>query len=173
MCISYPREVGEAFDLTSRRKFLVHCTAISAAAVLTPGLTLAAGVPPVRRPLSWEEMDGATFAQELHTPFRIHAGPARSILVTLEEVRFQPAAPLSRGRHSPAEAGGETFSLIFSGRRSELLGQETYAIEHAHLGRFELFIVPVFTRNPAKIDYAAVINRPRTSDLQFARSRTT
>jgi hypothetical protein len=154
--------------LTPRRKFLFDCSVLTAATALSPGATLAASVPPAAKALTRNDFSSGVFARHLNTPFRIQSGADRSISVTLVEVRVPPALPLASGRRSPEDAGHEQFTLIFSGASRELLGQETYSIEHARLGRFELFLVPGFARNPAKIDYAAVISRLQKPGVQFA-----
>ena len=48
---------------------------------------------------------------------------------------------------SEAEAGPGAsrapFSLVFRGPREIVLPQRIYALEHAELGRFEIFLVPI------------------------------
>ena len=149
--------------MQSRRKFLSACSAISLAALVLPKTILARTSLPSWRPASLEDLSCETFAGQLNTPFWIQAPPARAIQVTLVEVRRRPAKPLPPGRRPPADAGNEKFSLFFSGLRSELLPQDTYTFEHETLGRFNLFIVPIVTRDPRKIDYEMVFNRPRKS----------
>ena len=82
------------------------------------------------------------------------------ITVTLTEVKMRPEKPLQPGRRPPSDAGHEKFSLFFSGSRGDLLEQNLYSVAHETLGRFDLFLVPIYTRNPAKIDYQAVVSRP-------------
>lgn len=53
---------------------------------------------------------------------------------------------------------GARFSLLFDGGRSSPFGQGTYALRHAVLGTFSVFLVPV-DRNGRL--YQAVINRSR------------
>lgn len=79
---------------------------------------------------------------------------------------MRPEKPLKPGRRPPPDAANERFSLIFSGSKDELLEQNTYPCEHQALGRFDIFIVPIFRRNPAKMDYEAVVNRPRNHAIQ-------
>jgi len=145
--------------MNTRRKFLLGCSAISTATLLVPARILAEAVLPARKRASSEDLSLENFTRQLNTTFRIHADSTRSILVKLDEVRVLPDTPQRPGKPTPGDAGYEKFTLIFSGRRSELISQETYRFEHEALGRFELFTVPVFTRNPAKMDYAVVVNR--------------
>jgi hypothetical protein len=74
--------------------------------------------------------------------------------------------PLKAGRRPPPDAGNEKFSLFFSGSPGDLLPQNTYPVAHETLGRFNLFLVPICTRNPAKIDYQAVVSRPRNNIVE-------
>ena len=82
------------------------------------------------------------------------------------QVLLRADRPVKPGKRPPPDAGNEKFSLVFSGSRAELLPQDTYAFDHQTLGRFDVFIVPVNTRNPAKIDYQAVVNRLPNSAFQ-------
>jgi len=149
--------------MQSRRSFLSVCSAISMAAVVFPRGLLARAALPTWRQTSLEDLSCERFAGQLNTPFWIHAAPARSVRVKLDEVRRRPDKPLQPGRRPPGDSGNEKFSLFFSGLRSELVPQDTYTFEHEALGQFDLFIVPVFTRNPHKISYEMVFNRPRRS----------
>ena len=149
--------------MQSRRSFLSVCSAISAAALVFPKGLLARAALPSWRQASLEDLSCETFAGQLNTTFWIQAAPARSIAVKLDEVRLRRDKPLQPGQRPAGDAGNEKFSLFFTGRRSEMLPQETYTFEHGALGRFDLFIVPVGTRNPHKIYYEMVFNRPRKS----------
>jgi hypothetical protein len=149
--------------MQSRRRFLSVSSAISMAALVFPKGLLARAALPSWRQASLEDLSCETFAGQLNTTFWIHAAPARSIPVKLDEVRRRPDKPLQPGQRPPGDAGNEKFSLFFSGLRRELLPQDTYTFEHETLGRFDLFIVPVGTRNPHKINYEMVFNRPRQS----------
>jgi hypothetical protein len=97
----------------------------------------------------------------LNTTFRFVTAAGRSIKVTLTEVKMRPQKPLPPGRRPLPDAGHEQFSLFFSGARSDLLTQDIYTVAHETLGSFDVFLVPICTRNSARIDYQAVISRPR------------
>lgn len=112
------------------------------------------------------EIPCSAFASQLNTPFLIQAASGRTIKVSLAAVQTRQEKPLKPGRQPPPDAGNEKFSLFFSGSRGDLLPQETYLVAHETLGRFDLFLVPVFTRNPAKIDYQAVVSRSRNRVIQ-------
>lgn len=56
-------------------------------------------------------------------------------------------------------AGGENFSLVFQPSSGARLPQHTYEIEHAALGKFQLFLVPV--NKEIDLRYEAIIDRRR------------
>lgn len=147
--------------MSTRRKFLLDCSAITAAALVAPVEVIAQTVAPGRRCKSPGELSYSAFAEQLNTPFRIWASPTRTVTVQLAEVSLARSKLSRPGRRPPPDAAHEKFSLIFSGSRRDLLEQDSYEFEHETLGRFTFFIVPIFTRNPEKMDYEAVINRPR------------
>lgn len=136
------------------------------ATLASPIAAVAESCAPFWKKQFLHEISCSAFAAQLNTPFRIQAESGRSIQVTLAEVNVRPEKPLRPGRHPLPDAGNEKFSLVFSGSRHDLLGQDTYAVAHETLGRFDLFLVPINTRNPAKIDYQAVVNRPRNHVFQ-------
>jgi hypothetical protein len=49
------------------------------------------------------------------------------------------------------------FSLLFLGRSQPPLAERTYALEHAQLGSFELFIVPI-AQDADGVRYEAIFN---------------
>jgi len=108
------------------------------------------------------EISGADFARHLNTSFYIEGDSGRTVETKLAEVRKRQDKPVKAGRRPPPDAGNEKFSLFFSGSRSELVGQGTHSLRHRTLGRFDVFMVPISTRNPAKIDYQVVVSRPNT-----------
>jgi hypothetical protein len=87
------------------------------------------------------------FSQSLNTVFRLSVGDGRSVDLTLIELR--------EGRSTPQQ---EQFALLFRGPEDILLPQRTYPVEHAQLGAFDLFFVPV-SRDAAGVYYEAVFNR--------------
>jgi hypothetical protein len=133
------------------------------AALAAPTRILAEAVRPLWRQKSLQELGSGDFSRQLNTTFRIHATPGRSIEVKLDEVRVKRVKPLKPGQRPPGDAGNEKFSLFFVGRRSELFAQDTYTIEHDVLGQFDVFIVPIWTRHPATMDYQVVVNHPGNS----------
>lgn len=96
-----------------------------------------------------ENLTEAIFSRQLNTKFLLYPEPARPLDFELVEVAS--SAP----QH---ERGGERFSLIFRGPVETYLPQSTYRMEHAEIGAFDLFIVPV-RRDDAGLYYEAIFNR--------------
>ena len=57
-----------------------------------------------------------------------------------------------------ATSGKECFALVFLGPRNAPLGQETYAVTHESLGRFEMLVVPIASHREG-VYYEAIFNR--------------
>lgn len=146
--------------MPTRRKFLFDCSVLMTAALAAPGVVTADSAMPSWRVQSASEIPRSAFANQVNTCFRIQAKSGKAIQVTLAEVKIRPEKPPKAGKRALSDAGNEKFSLVFSGSRANLIQQDTYRLLHESLGRFDLFLVPISTRNPAKIDYQAVINRP-------------
>lgn len=88
------------------------------------------------------------FEKALDSGFRVHVDDPGPVEVTLVEVAVSDRRP-----------GWETFSLLFAGG-DEALPQAMYCVDHADLGSFPLFLVPVLTDRDGR-HYEAVFNRPR------------
>ncbi len=127
---------------------------------MPPGL-LAGITSQISRRLGLDDLSRKDFAAQLNTAFRIHVAPGKSIEVTLTKLRVKAGRPFEPGQIPPGDAGHERFSLLFSGARSERLEQETYTFDHETLGQFDCFIVPIGTRDPRRIYYEMICNRPR------------
>ena len=95
----------------------------------------------------------ATFLPHVSTVFRIiYPNSSKILTTTLVEVSDIGPVP---DRPVP---GRESFALKF--RSTEpLLRQNTYKIEHAVLGKFELFLVPAGKNKQGSYYCVAVINR--------------
>ncbi len=77
-----------------------------------------------------------TFSGRVGEAFRIHPGDEDPL-----EVELITATDLSE---KPGEASrGRPFSIVFRGPRDFLLPQRTYRVEHAGIGAFDLFLVPI------------------------------
>jgi hypothetical protein len=96
-----------------------------------------------------------TFLPLVKTRFQAGLEPANYVEMELVEATAIPSPPLAKTLAAPAQAA---FSLIFHGPENRFLPQRSYAFEHARLGRFELFIVPI-GQQPGFFQYQAIINR--------------
>ena len=93
----------------------------------------------------------ATFLPHVNTIFRVHY-PNSSKVLTTTLISISDIGPTP----DRTEAGRECFVLRFRG--TETLRQNTYLVEHADLGRFDLFLGPA-GKNQQGVYYEAVINR--------------
>lgn len=76
------------------------------------------------------ELTLETFAPHVGTPFLLQDG------VALELVKV---APLGQG----VPGGRAPFSLHFLGPEGQRMAQRTWTLEHAALGRLDIFLVPL------------------------------
>lgn len=53
----------------------------------------------------------------------------------------------------------ECFSILFRGPRDKFFDQKLYQVNHAQMGEFNLFLVPVLTGKQDAIYYEAIFNR--------------
>jgi hypothetical protein len=95
-----------------------------------------------------EDLTKQTFEKHLNTTFRVmdKSSPA-AIDVRLAEV--------SEGRSG---SDIEQFSILFHGPAEPVLPQMTYAVQHAELGGFDLFLVPV-AADQSRAEYEAIFSR--------------
>lgn len=140
--------------MSTRREFLLHCSALAATAALGPTTTLAAR--PRLREVGLDNLSVEAFAGRLNTVFvaRDQAGGAVALRLGLVDLGNEAAGA------APAPDAQEKFSLLFTGDSSQPLPQNTYIFEHPQLGRFEMFIVPVGRANEQCCAYEAVFDRP-------------
>ena len=89
----------------------------------------------------------ADFAAALHTRFALRQDVPQPIELELVHVSELRSAPRQ-----------EIFSILFRGPLKTPLAQRIYQLEHAEMGTFELFIVPV-AMNEQGYEYEAVFNR--------------
>ncbi len=94
-----------------------------------------------------ENITKTNLTENLHTQFTLCLESNRTGELELVE--------LTEGRASPEY---ESFTLLFRGAAVDPLGQGTYRMEHAALGAFDLFIVPVAQDQTGRY-YEAVFNR--------------
>lgn len=91
-----------------------------------------------------ESLTHSGFASSLDTPFQLQFAPNQTLVLNLVRV--------SERRVS---ARDESFSILLRGPSAPLLPQATYTFEHAEMGTFALFIVPV-ERDQNGLYYEAV-----------------
>ena len=95
--------------------------------------------------LEIERAVAATFAEHLHSTFRVHHDSA---VIELVLIAVSDSSTLRQ----------VMFSLLFRGPFLPALAQQIYAFEHDGLGRFDLFIVPV-RQDTQGLYYEAIFNR--------------
>jgi hypothetical protein len=125
----------------SRREYLTYAVACgSACAVLLtaseqqPNPTEKSSTGPARN-FALDRADSTAFAQYKGSTFRVC--PADGVPTKVELVRVK----VEKNQRGAAPRGA--FSLIFRGPKARGLAQATHRVEHAELGTFELFLVPV------------------------------
>lgn len=152
----------------SRRNFLRAGTMLTLTAALPLSLTTFAiaqkrkAAPPnpdrPNVPLAAQQNPLYNYTRETFTPyvnsiFTVNAVPWAEIV--LIEVKETPLVVDKKATRTPT---GECFTLTFRGPNRTRFRQDTYTVEHAALGKFDLFITP--TDRPGKYQlYTAVINR--------------
>jgi hypothetical protein len=138
--------------MTSRRQFLTGCSALTLTASLAPVACLSALLP-VRK-VTLDQIRFADFSEQVDTFINV---AEKSVELKLVEAKLMPTF------HPPnrmaADASNEKFSLLFSGAKDPALTQDTYVFEHAGIGRFEMFIVPVASKDSSRSYYQAIFNR--------------
>jgi hypothetical protein len=101
----------------------------------------------------------SAFMAYLNSTFLFQAGPNVTVAATLNDVRDSESGM--------GAAGKESFSLHFKNDRGPALPQGTYAVKHAALGDFALFLVPGGVDKDGAHAYVAVINRLGNSPALF------
>ncbi|HWI64812.1 MAG TPA: hypothetical protein VNT75_23530 [Symbiobacteriaceae bacterium] len=96
-----------------------------------------------------EQLSLPVFTEHLNTTFRAVPEPGHAVDLVL--VQAQDKGSTTRI---------EQFSVMFRGPLHTFLPQRLYALEHAVLGSFELFLVPV-GKDEDGFRYQAVFNRFR------------
>lgn len=109
-----------------------------------------------------EQLNLATFSEQLNTKFRIQLDPATRVELELTEAKPEKGQGQGQGQAASPGSGPstsfESFSLVFNGPGDRLLPQRIYPFEHDAIGRFDLFIVPV-GQSAGCFQYQAVFMR--------------
>lgn len=101
--------------------------------------------------VSLDQLRLTSFTELIGSSFRVFAQRVAELELILVE-----ASPSRRA--APNSDQADSFSLVFTGPAHRQLDQQIYRFEHARVGAFELFIVPIGS-NGAIVKYEAVINR--------------
>lgn len=96
-----------------------------------------------------EQLTKDTFARHLKTKFQLYYAPEKSVEIELIEMS---------GDELQKVKGMERFTLVFHVPIQQMLPQGIYPMEHAEMGKFEIFIVPTGHAEPG-FRYEAVFNR--------------
>ena len=148
----------ETLAVPTRREFLLNSSALAAAMALAPFPTFAAPSLPAWRTVGLDQISAETFAEQVNTRFVVREREGRAVSLLLAGV--EPAGLSGAAANPAATNHQEQFSLLFAGADSQRLEQNTYTFEHASLGRFEMFIVPVGRPVSGCRVYEAVFDRP-------------
>lgn len=153
----------------SRRRFIKTGVMVAAFAGVPLGLAKTAAAQQVGRPDSLTSdqalnegqtdrlfyYNKSTFTPYLNSQFRVHLNSSKAVAVTLVGIE-----DFSDSQETLSAVGDECFALQFNEPSGRAFGQQTYEVEHAALGQFSLFIVPVGMRTgKGQVSYEAVFNR--------------
>jgi hypothetical protein len=144
--------------MRTRRSFLVQGSSAFAAAALAPASSLARQIGSGRRAVSLGEIACTDFEQCVGTSFLVRHGPDTVAVLHLVRVEMAPA---TAAQSRTPDAANEKFTLVLRAAADERLPQDTYQFVHDVLGRFDMFIAPLFTKAPAAPTYEAIFNRAR------------
>ena len=138
----------------SRRKFLRAGTLVAISASI-PSRSLAARTVsqlssflPAGNQLV---LNRESFSRHLNTKFSFADKELQGVSVKLIEVNDLTPKTM-------AAAGKECFAVVFIGPRNAPLRQETYAVTHESLGRFDMLVVPIASHSEG-VYYEAIFNR--------------
>ena len=150
--------------MSTRRKFLLDCSAAVAGLALVPVspvavATMAGGDLPTLEQLRYPVLAG-----QINTLFRIRLSE-RVVQLRLLKAPLARPTPVTPGRRPPGDAGNEKFSLIFSGPKDALLPSAIHQFEHRHLGRFEMYIGRIGSPEADSVRYEAVFNKPVAKEV--------
>jgi hypothetical protein len=146
--------------MSPRREFLLKCSTLAAAMALVPLGVFAKPSVFQMNDIPLDKLSFETLAAQLNSVFRVRLGPARVVELELAYAKLDPGNPPVRHPGPFDDDDCERFSLVFRGPRDQPLEQRIHKFEHDQIGRFELFIVPILSRDTARLHYEAVFNRP-------------
>ncbi len=152
------RKVVDRILMSTRRDFLLGCSAFAASASLVP-LSVMGAVP---RAVDLDAISLSSWEDQINTEFVLEEGACAGRRLVLEAVERSPGSQ----QYVTVEAGSarrqcvESFSLLFRVLGSgEDLPQNTYTFRHARLGTLQVFIVPMGEKPRSGRLHEAVFSR--------------
>lgn len=106
--------------------------------------------------MALNKLNFRTFAAQLDTVFQVTLENGASVPLILKEAT----------KRTPTKSDGplaktyERFSLVFIGPWDQVLEQRIHSFQHPRIGNFEIFIVPVISRDTGGAHYECIFNRP-------------
>lgn len=116
-----------------------------------------------RSAMGWQapgQISYPAFVRQVNTIFEVHSSSGRVVKLKLLKATLAPPTLWVPGRRAMGDAGNEKFSLIFSGPKEAVLTSAIHWFEHDELGRFELYIGQIGTKDRDRVRYESVFNRP-------------
>jgi hypothetical protein len=89
--------------------------------------------------------------------FSKHPGTKFRTRLDAQEIELDLSSVKGYAAGSNEQGGMERFSAFFSGPREPFLPQGIYQMSHESMGEFELFLVPIASRDQG-FSYEAVFN---------------
>ena len=96
------------------------------------------------------------FSKHVNTKFRVELDGENGVDLELTEVKGYMS------KHHE-QTGMERFSIYFQGPPEPYLEQKLYAFQHAEMGSFEMFLVPI-AKNDLGFSYESVFNYFKKSE---------
>jgi len=103
-----------------------------------------------------QKLNFQTFASQLNSTFQVKLADGSIVPLKLVEAT-RGTLQKSAG---PKGITYEQFSLVFTGPLDSALDQCIHAFEHERIGQFDIFIVPVVSRDTSVMHYECIFNRP-------------
>ena len=142
--------------MTTRRQFLGESSVLALSLALTPEAALAH--PYQARERDLDQISFRAFASSVGNGFQMSQGGYPRLRLVLVQAR--PELPIAARQNAPAPTEDEHFSLLFQGPLDQPVEQGTHWFEHPRIGRFAMFIVPIYSSDLDRLHYEAVFNRP-------------
>ena len=147
-----------------RRRFVLQSSAVATVAALPASLGVCS--PFRMREVSLDGLGFSTFARLVGAQFYVYPGrtPVKLDLVEVSAGRDHVPRQREVRKFEPEE-----FSLIFRGAKDLLLQQDTYPVAQEQIGRFVVFIGPVWAPDAVTGSryYQAIFNRPKGVTIQL------